>query len=110
MITRLKHRLRAVSAVLIIAPIDCSLTSVQAETHVEGDGDVVRVEMREASLDEVLAAVGAAFNLNIHAAGSLDRSLSGRCEGSLQRVLSCVLTGQNYVLKHSSGGVEVTVL
>lgn len=85
-------------------------TNVLAEARVEGQPDAVRIEASESSVDEVLSALGTAFNLRYRASTTLDRPISGVYQGTLQRVLARVLEGYDFIVKNASGSIEVVVL
>jgi len=82
---------------------------VHAEVRVSGRADAVIVETREASVDEVLAALSASLNLHYRTSGALDRVMTGTYSGSLPRVIARVLEGHNYVMHASDGGGELIV-
>ena len=83
---------------------------VRAEVRVTGQADAVTVETREASVDEVLAALRASFNLQYRTSGPLNRVITGTYTGSLQQVITRLLEGLNYVLQSSAGGRELIVV
>jgi hypothetical protein len=83
--------------------------SVCAEARVTGQPDTVRVEARDAPVEEVLAALGASFGLHYRSTMSLSRRVTGTYVGSLQRVVSRLLIGYDFVMKTDSGSVEVMV-
>src|ERR1700730_10577994 len=89
---------------LLIAAVPAS---VLAEAKVEGNPDAVRVEARDATVDEVLSAIRTAFNLHYRTSTALDLSITGIYEGSLQRVISRVLEGYDFIVKSSPGNIEV---
>ena len=84
----------ALGAILAIGP-----TQVLAEAQVRGSPDAVRIETQNASIEEVLAALGGAFDLRYQSSANLAKQLSGTYEGSLQRVVARVLEGYDFVLK-----------
>jgi hypothetical protein len=83
--------------------------SVRADARITGEPDAVRVEARDAPVEEVMAALGASFGLRYRSTASLSRRITGTYEGSLQRVVPRLLDGYDFVMKSSSGGVEVMV-
>ena len=82
---------------------------VRAEVRISGQADALILETRAASVDEVLAALRASFNLQYRTSGALTRVITGTYAGSLQRVLARLLEGHNYVLQSSAGGGELIV-
>jgi hypothetical protein len=96
---------------LILASLIAAVpASVLAEAKVEGNPDAVRVEARDATVDEVLSAMGTAFNLRYRTSTALDLPITGIYEGSLPRVISRVLEGYNFIVKDSPGNIEVVVI
>jgi hypothetical protein len=95
----------AVGVALVLGPA-CAL----AEVQVHGTPEATRLKVQGDSIDEVLAALGKAFDLRWRTPSPLDKPLTGTYEGSLNRVLARVLEGYNFVLKASDGRIEITVL
>jgi hypothetical protein len=78
--------------------------SAYAEVSVKGDVDSVRIEAHDSSLAEVLAALGAAFDVRYGSSIDLNRPVTGRLNGPLPRVISRLLQGYNYVARSSASG------
>ena len=76
---------------------------------VGGAADDVRLEVTDASLDDVLAALGVNFGLRYRSPAPLGRRITGAHRGSLQRVVALLLDGYDFVVKTGAEGVEVTV-
>jgi len=95
----------ALAAALAITP-----TSLLAEAQVQGGPEAVRIETQNSSIEEVLAALGNAFDLRYRSSANLAKQLSGTYEGSLQRVVARVLEGYDFILKSNKGKIELTVL
>lgn len=83
--------------------------AAQAETRIEGTVDSVRIEMDHASVQEVLTALSAAYDLRFRSAVPLDRNITGSLQGSLPRVIRRVLDHYDYVVKSADGMMEVLV-
>jgi hypothetical protein len=81
-----------------------------AETKVEGTAEALRLETSDSPIQEVLASLHDALKLEYRTSVQLDQSISGTYRGSLQRVLSRVLDGYDFVLKNSSEKIELVVL
>ncbi len=96
-----------VTAILLAALFHAQ--SVRAEARISGEPDAVRVEARDASVDEVMAALVASFDLRYRSPASLTRRVTGTYEGSLQQVVGRLLDGYNFVLRTGSEGVEAWV-
>ena len=81
----------------------------RAEVRVSGNADALIVETREASADEVLAALRTSFNIQYHTSGAAIRVVTGSYTGSLRQVLARLFNGQNYVIRSSTNGIEIAV-
>jgi hypothetical protein len=81
-----------------------------AEVRVTGQPDAVSVEVRDAAVEEVLAALGQSFGLQHRSAAPLARRISGTYKGPLSRVLRRVLDGYDFVLKTGPENLEVVVV
>ena len=81
-----------------------------AETQVRGTPDAVRIEAKNASVDEILIALRNSFGVQFQSSGKLEKQINGTYSGSLQRVLARLLDGSDYVLKTVDGRVELTML
>jgi len=95
---------KLVLAIWLAALLQAWAQPVRAEVRVSGQADAVIVETREASVEEVLAALRASFNLQYRTSGALNRVMTGTYSGSLQRVIARLLEGHNYVMQSSAGG------
>jgi hypothetical protein len=82
----------------------------RAEVHVQGVPDAVVVDARDASVEDVLEALGTSFGLQYRGADALQRRISGTYRGSLQHVVRRVLDGYNFVLKTDDDEIEVVVI
>jgi len=95
----------ALAAALAVAP-----TSLLAGAQIQGSPDAVRIETQNSSIEEVLTALGSAFDLRYRSSANLGKQLSGTYEGSLQRVVTRVLEGYDFILRNNKGRIEITVL
>jgi hypothetical protein len=83
--------------------------SLHAEVLVQGQAGDVRVEAHDATVDEILAALGQRFALRYRGATE-SNSVTATFEGPLRRVVGRVLDGYNYVIQTRDDGLEVVVL
>ena len=81
-----------------------------AEIILEGPADALQIEMHDASVQEVLLALGANYGLRFSSAAPLDRSVSGSFNGPLPRLVARLLDRYNYVVKSANGTLDVVVL
>jgi len=92
---------------LLLAALRCS--NVHAEVRVEGEARDLRLEARDATVDEILAALGERFALRYHGISG-GRAVTANFEGPLRRVVARVLEGYNFVIRERGDGLDVTVL
>jgi hypothetical protein len=69
----------------------------------------MRLELRDAPIEEVFAALRASFGLRYRSSAALNHRLTGIYEGSLRRVVARLLEGYDFIVKSSAGRVEVVV-
>jgi hypothetical protein len=92
---------------LLLAALHCN--GVRAEIRVQGGADDVRVEARDATVADILAALAERFALRYR--GTPDGpSITATFEGPLRRVVVRVLAGYNYIIAARGDGLEVIVL
>ncbi len=85
--------------------------TVRAETVVDGDRSALNVTASNASVEDVLKALGDKFDLHYRSNEPLERRLNGVYSGSLQRLLADVLTGYDYfIVWGGAEQIEVVVL
>jgi hypothetical protein len=104
------YRAFARCAVLSSALVAMAAPATHAETRVEGTVDSIRLEVHDASVQEVLTALGANYDLRFRSATPLDRTVSGSFNGPLSGVVAWVLDGYNYIGKTGNGTMQVIVL
>jgi hypothetical protein len=85
-------------------------TLALAEAQVRGTPNAVSVEAKDASVEEVLVALANVFDVHFRSAANLEKRLTGTYEGTLQQVLTRVLSGYNFIVKSGEKGVEITLL
>jgi len=83
--------------------------SLRAEIRVQGQAGDVRVEAHDATVAEILAALGERFALRYR--GTTESGgVTATFEGPLRRVVGRVLDGYDYVIEPRGDGLEVVVL
>ena len=92
---------------LLLATFHCNCA--RAEVHVRAEGGDIRVEARDATVAEILAALGERFALRLHGTPAT-RSVTATFEGSLRRVVARVLDGYDYVIEARDNGLYVIVV
>lgn len=101
---------RKLAAFGVAAIVAISAQTALAEVRVSGKPDAIVIEARDASVEEVLAALRTSFKLQYRLFVPLDRPLTGTYSGPLPRILARLLEGQNYVLQSTPTGGELVVL
>ncbi|MCG2626047.1 hypothetical protein L6654_05340 [Bradyrhizobium sp. WYCCWR 13023] len=101
---------------LLLAPvIVCSVVlafgrTASAEVKVEGRPDAVHLEVHDASLHDVLAALQERFNLRYRTVDALEAPMTGVFDGPLRRVVARLLSGHDYAMQVTADGIDVLVL
>ena len=90
--------------VVLLSPVS------NAETRLTGQIDAVRMEARDASIEDVLTALGAAYGLRFRTVTPLGAHITRTFTGPLPKVVAQVLEGYDFVSKSTNGAVEVTVV
>src|SRR5258706_12247157 len=98
------------AAILLGATLAIAPTSVLAEMQVRGTPEAVRIEARDAPVEEILAALSRAFGMHYQLSDHLDKRVSGTFVGPLPRVVTRILDGYNFILKTDNGSIAVTVV
>jgi hypothetical protein len=97
-------------ALLVGALVVLSSPVTNAEMRLTGQVDAVRMEARDASIEDVLTALGATYGLRFRTATPLGAHITGTFTGPLVKVVARVLEGYDYVSKSTNGTVEVAVV
>lgn len=95
-----------IAGVIFAAPFTNSL---RAEVRVQGQAGDVRVEAHDATVVEILAALGERFALRYRGTTGSD-GVTATFDGSLRYVVGRVLDGYNYFIETRGDGLEVVVL
>ena len=100
-----------IAAVMLASLAQALSAGARAEVLITGDSDAIKVEAKGASVEELLAALQKAYSLQFRSSADLSRSVSGTFAGSLQQVVSRVLSlkGYNFIAETSEEGTMVAV-
>ncbi len=98
------------AAVVLGVAVTIAPAPVLAEIQVRGSPEAVTIEARDTSVEEILAALSRAFDIDYQSSVDLDKPLYGTYVGPLSRVLTRILQGYNFVLKTDNGSIAVTVV
>ena len=106
------NRRRKLFAALLLASLSMLAlpTGAFAEVQVTGRLDALRIEAKESTLGEVLAALGQTLHFHYRAGSLLGQPVTGVYHGPLQRVLGSLLQGHDFSVKTSSSEIELVVL
>ena len=95
---------------MIVSAVLAFGRTASAEVKIVGRPDAVHLEVRDASLREVLAALQERFNLRYRAADALEAQMTGVFDGPLRRVVARLLNGHDYAMQVTADSVDVLVL
>ena len=95
----------AIAAVLAMTP-----TTLFAEAQVHGSPEAVSIEANNTPIEEILAALGNAFDVHYQSSANLGKQITGTYKGSLPRVVMRLLEGYNFVIMTSNERIEIAVL
>jgi hypothetical protein len=98
------------AAIALGVALAAAPTAALAEAQVRGSPEAVTIEAINTSVEEVLKALGGAFDVHYRSSANLQARLTGHYEGSLQRVMKRVLDGYSYFVKVGDGRIDLTVL
>ena len=95
---------------MVLLVIAAHAAAAHAEIRIEGSASSVRVEARDATVADVLAALAGRFALRVRGTAGDRRIISADFDGPLRRVIARVLDGYDYVIRARGDGLEVMVL
>jgi hypothetical protein len=104
----------AVLATLALGPLGASNLKAQVYSgveavRIEGAVTALQLDLHEATLAQVMSALGR-FNIRYRSAVVLDDVKSGTYAGSLEHVLSRLLDGYDYAIRHDDATLDVIVI
>jgi hypothetical protein len=103
-------RVRLRGAFALLAGAAFCAAAASAEVRVtEAGGGRITVVAHDATLRQVLDALGAVRPLRLHTSDGLTRTLTGTYSGPLPRVLSRILDGYDHVVHLTASGVDLDV-
>jgi hypothetical protein len=96
--------------IALAAALSCgAIATAQAEVHIEGSPDAVRITANHDTIAGVLAAVATTFHVKYRTTVNLTAPTDGTYSGSLRQVISRLLGGYNYVVKSDQDTIEIVV-
>jgi hypothetical protein len=82
---------------------------LHAEARVSGKANMIQLEARNASISEVLTALGAAYEIPSGSNALLSKTITGTYAGSVREIVSHVLGGYDYVVKGPPGKLSIVI-
>jgi hypothetical protein len=105
------RRRRLLLSVALSLGLACGVTiRAGAEVQLSGTQDNVVLRANNATMAEILSGMSSTFNLRIELTGTPVRQFTGAYTGSLRRVLSRLLDGEDYIINSTAGGMEIILL
>src|ERR1700688_668472 len=86
------------------------VASARADAQLSGTEDHVILRANDATMAEILSDIRSALNLRVGLTGSTERRFTGAYTGTLRRVLSRLLDGENYVISSAPDGINIVLL
>jgi hypothetical protein len=83
---------------------------VRADVQFSGTEDHVVLRAKNATIAEILSGIRSALNLRVGLTGSTERQFTGAYTGTLRRVLSRLLDGEDYVISPAPDGMNIVLL
>jgi hypothetical protein len=101
---------RIVCASFVLLALASFVSPGRAETVLAGDREALQIATHDASIEEVLAALGEKFALRYRLGAPIARRLNGRYSGSLSRCVAQILSGHDFIIKSEGERIDVIVL
>lgn len=105
---RRRRLLHPIALSLVLVCFACARAG--AEVQLSGTRDSVAMQTDNASMAEILSELSSTFKLRIELTGSSVRRFTGAYSGSLRRVLSRLLDGEDYVIRSAGDGINIVLL
>jgi hypothetical protein len=96
------------AVVFLAAALAAAGASAEVRVSDAGDGRLT-IEAHDATVRQVLDALGAARPLRLRTSDALAHTVTGTYTGSLSRVLSRILDGYDHVIHATPAGIELEV-
>jgi hypothetical protein len=75
----------------------------------QGSATALHLEVHQTKVATVLSALANVYKLSVRSSSDLSEARDGVYAGSLERVISRLLVGYNYVIKHENSGLDIAV-
>jgi len=97
-------------ATIVLLAFGLSCARSMAQVRLSGTQDYVVMQANDATIPEILAALRWAFDLEVKLQGDTARKFTGVYSGSVRKVLSRLLIGNDYVLRSGSEGISIVLI
>lgn len=81
-----------------------------AEVQLSGTEDQFVLQAKNATIGEIVSGIQSTFNVKVRLTGSTARQFTGSYAGSLRRVLSRLLDGEDYIISSAADGMTIALL
>jgi hypothetical protein len=92
-----KYAMIAVTIAAFLGGVDIAVSQVL----ITGDRNSLTIELRSATISELLSTLHQKFGIDYKSTPSLDQRIDGQYSGTLKRALSRILMGYDYVIRSS---------
>ena len=96
-------------AVIVAVVCMVALSGARAEVRVSGAKNAVIVHAKNASIDDVIAAVNAALHVEVSMAPASAIPVTGTYTGSIRRVFARMLAGHDFILESTGDKMTITL-
>jgi hypothetical protein len=107
----LRSRSAQAGALLAAAVLCATAAPAAAEVRVtDAGGGRLVIEAHDATVRQVLDALGHSHTIRFQASEALSRVVTGTYTGTLPRVLSRILTGYDHVIRTTASGIAIDIV
>ena len=99
---------RIATALLLVWCLSCGRS--EAEVRLSGTPDRIVLQASDATMAEILTALRVSFDVEVKLSGATVRRFTGVYSGSVRRVLSRLLAGEDYVVRSTADGISIRLL
>lgn len=106
----MRRRRLPLRAVLSLVLMGVACVRADAEVQVSGTEDKVVLRATNATIGEIVSGIRSTLNVRVQLTGSTARQFTGAYAGSLRRVLSHLLDGEDYIISPAADGMIIVFL
>src|SRR5271169_1021423 len=101
---------KSITYLITLALLLVCVAFARADAQLFGTKDRVVLRAKDATIVEIVSGIRLALNLQVGLTGSTERLFTGSYTGTLRRVLSRLLDGEDYVISAAPDGINIAVL